>query len=290
MSQVSNPTGAAVPVANTTPETPSERPELAPSKIANGGGFHPFRWIKSLFGKKNEEESICYSVDTDFFIWAIMLVSFLAALLETHWTGTAVFCGWSWLIVGAYTLALVFGELNFWRLSFWVGTIALVYLIIRYPLGWLGIVPGLSAWLSRLAPQANADMYVLAGIGFGYLFIRSLAKAFAQGRKTLTPNSIEEWHFGKGSEIQDRGGLRFKTDYRDLLETVLGFGAGDLLAYDRANRVVKRYSNVLFLFFKWPKLDRILHQRYAVVDNVAHDAINVHEVHDVHSADDNTGV
>lgn len=73
------------------------------------------------------------------------------------------------------------------------------------------------------------------------------------------PNSIEERFLGERREIIDRSGLKFRTRYRDLFETILGRGAGDLEAVDGNQHVVKRWNNILFLCFVWPKLDEILH-------------------------------
>ena len=84
---------------------------------------------------------------------------------------------------------------------------------------------------------------------------------------------------GEGSELTDRSGLKFRTKWRDLLETLLGFGAGDLLAVDNNHNVIKRWENVLFLCFVWPRLDEVLHQRSAVVDNAIDDPVAVEDAH-----------
>ena len=46
-----------------------------------------------------------------------------------------------------------------------------------------------------------------------------------------------------------------------MLETVLSFGGGDILAVDNHQNQIKRYPNIIGLFFLWGRLDRILHQR-----------------------------
>jgi hypothetical protein len=51
-----------------------------------------------------------------------------------------------------------------------------------------------------------------------------------------------------------------------VLETLLGFGGGDLLAVDNHQTVIKRYENIVGLWFYWDNLDRILHQRATLVD------------------------
>jgi hypothetical protein len=97
-------------------------------------------------------------------------------------------------------------------------------------------------------------------------WIGALFHSFGRGRKVFSPNTIEEWFVGEGREITDRSGLKFRSRYRDLFETALGFGAGDLEAVDGNHHVVKRWENVLFLAFVWRRLDMILHQRSAVVE------------------------
>ena len=51
-----------------------------------------------------------------------------------------------------------------------------------------------------------------------------------------------------------------------MLETILTFGGGDLLAVDNHQNVIKRWDNIIGLFFLWKDLDRVLHQRAAVMD------------------------
>ena len=63
-----------------------------------------------------------------------------------------------------------------------------------------------------------------------------------------------------------------------VLKTLLGLGAGDLEAIDGNQHVVKRWCNVLFLYFAWPKLDEILHQRAAVVESSPESPVEVEDV------------
>ena len=54
-------------------------------------------------------------------------------------------------------------------------------------------------------------------------------------------------------------------------------------AYDQAvhapnlQQVVKRWENILFLFFHWKRLDQVLHQRAAVVDAAPGEIIEVRQ-------------
>ena len=86
---------------------------------------------------------------------------------------------------------------------------------------------------------------------------------------------MEAWAFGRGTEVIDRSGLTFVCEYRDLLESALGFGAGDIVARDATGREVRRWENILGLYFRWADLEQILEQRSAVVDNAPADAVDV---------------
>jgi hypothetical protein len=110
-------------------------------------------------------------------------------------------------------------------------------------------------------------------------WVGALFLTFTNGRKKFTPNEISEFEVGEGSELTDRAGLKFRTRYRDILETILGFGAGDLVAYDNQHNVIKKYENILFLFFLWKRLDDILHERSAIVDNAADEPVEIEAVH-----------
>ncbi len=102
-------------------------------------------------------------------------------------------------------------------------------------------------------------------------WIGALLHMALNGRKRFTPNEIGEFHFGEGSELTDRTGLRFRTRYRDVLETPLTFGGGDLISVDNHQNVIKRWDNIVGLYFFWNDLDRVLHQR-AVMETGDDDA------------------
>jgi hypothetical protein len=106
-------------------------------------------------------------------------------------------------------------------------------------------------------------------------WIGGLFHSFSRGRKTFSPNSIEEWFLGEGREILDRNGLKFRSRYRDVFESVLGLGAGDLEAVDNNQQVVKRWESILFLFFVWKRLDQVLHQRAAVMETAQSEPVAV---------------
>ena len=133
-------------------------------------------------------------------------------------------------------------------------------------------------YLRNLHPKLDAGTASVISWMLLVPWIGSLFHSYTRGRKAFSPNSIEEWFMGEGREILDRSGLKFRTVYRDLFESILGLGAGDIEAIDNNQHVVKRWENILFLAFIWPKLDEILHQRAAVVDNAPTSPVEDEEV------------
>ena len=116
-------------------------------------------------------------------------------------------------------------------------------------------------YLASLQPKLDPGTATVLSWLLLLPWIGSLLHMALNGRKQFTPNEIGEFHFGEGSELTDRTGLRFRTKYRDVLETILTFGGGDLMAVDNHQNVIKRWDNIIGLFFFWNDLDRVLHQR-----------------------------
>ena len=65
---------------------------------------------------------------------------------------------------------------------------------------------GTASACMQLAKSLGAE---ISGLGF------VVELDFLNGRKKFSPNEISEFHFGEGSELTDRSGLRFRTKYRD---------------------------------------------------------------------------
>ena len=131
----------------------------------------------------------------------------------------------------------------------------------------IAVLTPLFDYLASLQPKLDPGSVTVLSWLLLLPWIGSLLHMALNGRKRFTPNEIGEFHFGEGSELTDRFGLRFRTKYRDVLETILTFGGGDLIAVDNHQNVIKRWDNIIGLFFFWNDLDRVLHQRAAVMES-----------------------
>jgi hypothetical protein len=214
------------------------------------------------------DEVTVYSAHPSFFLWLLIVVGFVSASIvrgEPQW---ASFFGWLYVWVLLYFLVTLLYDFSSRKLGLWVLIVALVWLSSKYfeDIKHVAVLSPVVEYLGTLQPTFDPGTATVLSWLLLLPWCGSLLHMALNGRKRFTPNEIGEFHFGEGSELTDRTGLRFRTKYRDVLETILTFGGGDLLAVDNHQNVIKRWDNVVGLFFLWNELDRVLHQRAAVVE------------------------
>ncbi|MBC8106650.1 MAG: hypothetical protein H7Z14_08680 [Anaerolineae bacterium] len=246
-------------------------------------------WILSGFGLltyfrhrtgRSREEIVVYTVHQSFYLWAIILVGYIAAACVNHWPGSAHAWGWIYIFALLYTIVTLLFDVNTKKALLWGGIFLLLWIASKYleDMKHLTILSGVWRYLAALQPSLDPGTASVISWMLLMPWIGALFHSFSRGRKAFSPNSIEERFMGEGREIIDRSGLKFRTRYRDLFETFLGLGAGDLEAVDGNQHVVKRWDSILFLCFAWPRLDEILHQPSAVVDNAPENPVEAEDV------------
>ena len=253
---------------------PQEPSEISPQTAARMG-------IR-LKGKPQDDEIVLYSAPPAFFLWIVLVVGFglklLCPTIVTTSAGvitrsggilTASAGAWIFIFTLIYFLLAMLYDMSLKKLILCTLVAAVLWLFAKYmeSLHHVAILGTVLNYFARLDPQYDPGTVTVICWLLLIPWVASLFPMAFDGRKKFTPNEISESHFGEGSELTDRLGLRFQTKYRDVLETLLGFGAGDLLAVDNQKRVIKRYENMVGLWFKWNKLDRILHQRETMLDD-----------------------
>jgi hypothetical protein len=226
----------------------------------------PLRIFKAR--KNAPDEVVVYSVHPSFFLWMLVAVGFVLAWIAGTFEGTADVLGWIYVWSIVYFLFTLLYDFSTKKLALWAGIFMLIWLAARYVenLRNVVIIGHVLHYMAGLSPRLDPGTATVISWLLLFPWLGSVIQTIVNGRKRFTPNEIGEFHFGEGSELTDRSGLRFKTSYRDVLETVLTFGGGDLVAVDNHQTVIKRWNNILGLFFLWKYLDRILHQR-AVVES-----------------------
>jgi hypothetical protein len=268
--------------------SPQEKSEAGAASALKRVG--PFLWwlvtgfglIPAILGAKHRknDEIVTYSVHRSFFLWGIILTGFVGALWVYHWPGSALVWGWIYLFVLLYTFVTLLYDVSTPRALIWGGVVLLIWISSRYLEQVRGMIllTGVFHFMRSLHPTLNPGFATVLSFMLLIPWIASLFHSFCYGRTIFSPNTIEEWHLGIGSEITDRTGMKFRSHYRDWLETILGLGAGDIEAVDPNHAVVKRWENIVFLVFQWKRLDQVFHQRAATVDNAPEDPVEVEEV------------
>ncbi len=216
----------------------------------------------------NLDEVTVYSAHPSFFLWLLILVGFVSASIVGRQPNLAGFFGWLYVWVLMYFMVTLLYDFSARKLALWVLIFTLVWLTSKYfeDIKNVAILSSLFSYLASLQPKLDPGTATVLSWLLLLPWFGSLLHMALNGRKKFSPNEIGEFHFGEGSELTDRSGLRFRTQYRDVLETILTFGGGDLLAVDNHQNVIKRWDNIVGLFFLWNDLDRVLHQRAAVME------------------------
>ena len=213
------------------------------------------------------DEVVVYSAHPAFYLWIIILTGFvLAGLVALARRGP--YAAWIYIFVLTYLIVAILYDLSVKKLLLWTGVVLLFWLAAKYfeHLHNVAIVGWIVKHFADLDPRFDSGTVLVLSWLLLLPWIASLFEMYFNRRKKFSPNEISEFHFGEGCELTDRSGLRFVTKYRDVLETILGFGSGDLLAVDNQQHVIKHYDNIIGLWFHWKTLDRILHQRATLVD------------------------
>lgn len=217
-------------------------------------------------GRQHADSIVVYTAHPSFFLWLLIAGGFIGAwAVNGEWV-SAEFAGWAYIWLLMYSLITLLYDFGTRKLALWTGIFLLLWLLSKYVehVRHVAVLGYLSNYLKSLEPKLDPGTVTVISWFLLLPWIGSLFQMVLYGRKRFTPNEIGEFHFGEGHELTDRTGLRFRTRYRDLLETILTFGGGDLLAVDNHQNVIKRWDNVIGLFFSWRDLDRILHQRTVV--------------------------
>ena len=211
----------------------------------------------------NVDEVTVYSAHPSFFLWVLIAVGFMSAAIVAHAPNWAGFFGWLYVWTLLYFLVTLMYDFSTRKLALWVLIFALLWLASKYVehLKNVAVLGSVIDYLAGLQPKLDTGTVTVLSWLLLLPWCYSLIHMALNGRKKFTPNEIGEFHFGEGSELTDRSGLRFRTKYRDVLETILTFGGGDLIAVDNHQNVIKRWDNIIGLFFFWKDLDRVLHQR-----------------------------
>jgi hypothetical protein len=257
------------------PQSPSDKPQQEPDAKAKSGMSigsivaAPFVAVGRLVGgRRKADEIVVYSAPPAFFLWIVIAVGFVLKLVCPNIL-TATAGAWIFIFTLVYFLLAMLYDMNLKKLILFTLVVAVLWLFAKYVenLRHVAILFPVMKYFRDLDPKYDSGTVTVICWLLLIPWVCSLFEMLFNRRIKFTPNEISEYHFGEGSELTDRTGIRFATKYRDVLETLLGFGGGDLMAVDNQKRVIKRFENIVGLWFHWERLDRILQQRTILVDD-----------------------
>ncbi len=249
----------------------AQRSKAGKTNIATKIGrviFAPLTIVGFLVrGRTKVDEIVLYSAPPAFYLWIVLAVGFALKFLVPAYASPLV-GGWIYIFTLLFFILALLYDMNLKKLSLTTLIVAVIWLFAKYMenLRDIAILGPLLHHFAALEPKYDHGTVSVLSWLLLIPWVLSLFEMVLNRKKKFSPNEIAEFHFGEGSELTDRSGLRFVTKYRDVLETVLGLGGGDLLAVDNHQTVIKRYENIVGLWFNWEKLDRILHQRATLLD------------------------
>ena len=256
------------------PQASPEKPQSKPTAKINIAGkigrviIAPFTAVRYLVrGKSKIDEIVVYSAPPAFFLWIVLVVGFALKYLVPTVLSEHV-GAWIFICTLIYFILAMLYDMSLKKLVLCTLVISVLWLFAKYmeSLHHIAILGPILQHFASLDPKYDHGTVSVICWLLVIPWVCSLFEMAFNRKKKFSPNEIAEFHFGEGSELTDRSGLRFVTKYRDVLETLLGFGGGDLLAVDNHQVVIKRYENIMGLWFYWQKLDRILHQRATLLD------------------------
>ena len=116
--------------------------------------------------------------------------------------------------------------------------------------------------LRNLVPSASKAAAILSISAGGFLVFYAALRAAYDGRWQVTPNEFQRKVTLRRHESHARGAKTVQAEFPDLLEWLLGFGAGTLTIRDpRTRRIIDRVPHVFFLTSKVRRIERILELR-----------------------------
>lgn len=119
--------------------------------------------------------------------------------------------------------------------------------------------------LKNLIPNASTEVAYLSLSAGGFLILYAVLRTVYDGRWQVTPNEFQRKVTLRRHESHARGAKTVQAEFPDLLEWLLGFGAGTLTVRDpRTRRIIDRVPHVFFLTSKINRIERLLELREVV--------------------------
>lgn len=214
------------------------------------------------------------------FAWPVILLGLLFWLLtltidpKGDHNGYLEFYGWFYLLTSVMVILTISVDVERNYAFVW----AILFLVFLFGGMWLSSVSGFTLFGNLYNFFANMDLQYDRGFGLatsiflGVPYLVMLVWVRINHKWRITHNEFEHFSWGRSDDSLARGAKRFRSTYPDLLEFILGLGAGTLIVYSATGRTeLRRIHNVPMLPLLRKRIDKIL-EYTAVTTDSAHSA------------------
>ena len=201
------------------------------------------------------------------FAWPLIVIGPLFWLIAapgedpTAISGRLEVLGWLYLLTMTLVVMTVGIDLERNHTVFWLVVFLLFFFLGR----WLIDVQHFTLfgevyrWFANRDVQYDRNFALVLSIFLAVPYAVMLLWSRLQHRWRITHNEFEHYSWGRADDSLARGAKRVRSTYPDVLELLLGFGAGTLVVYSATGRnELRRIHHVPFLPFVRKRINRIL--------------------------------
>jgi hypothetical protein len=200
------------------------------------------------------------------YLWPTIIVLFLCAFFQGAFGLSPVALGWLTIIVISFNL-LVFVQ-DFDQKKFIIFVLALLaFVLITWIINLYGFtfLKRIAHWIFSFEPQFSTDAYMLLGIIMLLLFGWGIiAPRFSYWQ--LEQNEFIHYSQPAGRDMSiARAGCTIYKEIPDVLECIIGFGAGKLVIR-KDNQILATIPNIPFLTLRMEAIEHMLSETRVIVD------------------------
>ncbi len=227
--------------------------------------FTPLVWVLRplvfrIGTEKGNPKVYFTSFSTLMYLWPIMVVGLLGCwLVGAEWVGETMM-GWIWITVMLMVLIAVGADTDRNKV-FYIGLMLAVFwslgLLLQRDQG-IPVLSHIYDYFAGMNVAFDPGTAKVFSVVTSVILTLVVASAWFDGRYEITTREITHRRVFRTSDSLPRAAKRIKRDWRDLMEVLLGLGAGDLIVIDSNKNIVMRISNIPFLWFFRHDIDHIL--------------------------------
>ena len=223
--------------------------------------------------KKPKHSVVFYCYPKLLFCWPLIVFGplfwILGAPSEDPASGRLEVLGWLYLLTMFMVVLTIGIDLERNYSVFWVVAFLLFFFLGR----WLVDAKGFTffgdiyGWFANLDVQYDRGFALVLSIVLAGPFAMMLLWSRLQHKWRITHNEFEHYSWGRTDDSLARGAKRVRSTYPDVLELLLGFGAGTLIVYSATGRSeLRRIHNVPFLPLVRRRINWLLEQTAVTTD------------------------